>query len=485
MPSNDASAEPYAYEQLVQDITARIQAGTFRPGDRIPSVRRMSAQRGVSIATVLQAYRLLEARRIIGARPQSGFYVLPRERNRGVEPAEPVGLPDPGEITTSDLIGRTSEMVTDRTLIPLGTALPDPELLPTPALARLLGRVARRDARGSTLLIGPSGAEELRSEIARRALKAGQVIDAKDVVVTCGCAEALTLCLRAITRPGDAVAVESPTYFGTLQALEVLGLRAVEIPVDPVFGMRIDVLAAALERGGVSAVVVTPNVHNPLGCIMPDDRKRELVELLALHGIPAIEDETYGDLHLGPTRPRSLQAFDRSGQILSCGSFSKSLAPGYRLGWTIPGRYRDQVLHVKLATTVATSLPTQLAIAAYLASGRYDPYLRKLRSTFQSNVDRLSFEILERFPEGTAVSRPAGGFLLWVQLPSGTDTVELQRRAVARGLSIAPGPAFSASGSFPNHLRINAGYTWSERIGDALDTLAELTLEVRRNNGDW
>jgi DNA-binding transcriptional MocR family regulator len=403
----------------VAEIGSLIRAGTLRPGDRLPSVRRMSARRGVSIPTVLHAYRLLEARRVIGARPQSGFYVLPPECAPVVEPARAEPLPEPGEVATGDLIVRVLEMVSDPGLVPLSTALPDPGLLPAAALARALGRAVRREATRSAMSVTSSGTEELRREIARRALEAGSPVAAENVVVTCGCAEAITLCLRALTRPGDTVAVESPTYFGTLQALEVLGLRALEIPVDPLTGMRVEVLAEALARGGVAAVVVTPNVHNPLGCVMPDERKRELAGLLAAHGVPAIEDDTYGELYFGPARPRSLQAFDRAGLVLSCGSFSKTLAPAYRVGWTIPGRFRDRVLRAKLATTAGSSAPPQLALAEYLASGGYEQHLRRLLRTFQGTVARLSFEVAERFPEGTRISRPAGGFLLWVQLPEG------------------------------------------------------------------
>jgi len=194
----------------------------------------------------------------------------------------------------------------------------------------------------------------------------------------------------------------------------------------------------------------------------------------AAHGVPAIEDDTYGELAFGDVRPRSLRAFDRAGLVLTCGSFSKTLTPEYRVGWVIPGPYRDRILHLKLATTAATAVPPQLALASYLASGGYEQHLRRLRRSLQGTVDRFSFEITERFPEGTRISRPAGGYLLWVQLPAGIDTVALQRQAVSRGLSVAPGPAFSASGAFSNYLRINAGHPWSARTRDALDLLAAL-----------
>ncbi|MBW3628075.1 MAG: PLP-dependent aminotransferase family protein [Gemmatimonadetes bacterium] len=480
MKGERASAEPFAYERLAADITSRVTAGTLRPGDRLPSVRQMSTQRGLSIPTVLHAYRLLEAGRVIAARARSGFYVLSRTRSALPEPAGPAAVRDPAEIATADLIMRSLEIVSGPGLIPLGTALPDPDLLPSVTLALNMVREARRRKRDGPRFPTPSGTPELRSEISRRSWKLGITAEPDDVVVTCGCTEAVTLCLRALTRPGDVVAVESPAYFGTLQALDVLRLRALEIPVDPLAGICLSTLSAALDRGGVAAVVVTPNVHNPLGCIMSDARKRELADLLSTHQVPAIEDDTYGDLHFGHARPPSLQAFDPAGLVLSCGSFSKTLAPDHRVGWTIPGRYREQVLHAKLATTAASPVPAQLAIAEYLASGAYDTHLRRLRRVFQANVDRLTVELAERFPEDTRISRPDGGFLLWVQLPDGIHTPHLQRRALSHGVSVAPGPAFSASGEFGNYLRISAAYTWSERIGYALDTLAMLIDECRR-----
>ena len=474
-PATPVASERFAYERLAADIGELIRSGTLRPGDRVPSVRRMCASRGVSIPTVLQAYRLLEARRLIGARPQSGFYVLPPQARAALTREAPsVALPEPGAITTGDLIMRVLEMVANAALVPLGTALPAEELLPTGALARALRGVTRTHASDARSLVTPSGSDALRREIARRALDAGDAVGPDDIVITCGCAEALSLCLRALTSPGDTVAVEAPAYFGTLQAIEVLGLRALEIPVDPETGLRVEALAEALGRTKVAALVVTPNVHNPLGCIMPDDRKRELVALLARHRVPAIEDDTYGELAFGDARPRTLRAFDESGLVLTCGSFSKTLAPEYRVGWVIPGPYRDRILHLKLATTAATAVPPQLAIAAYLASGGYEQHLRRLRRSLRGTVDRFSFEITERFPEGTRISRPAGGYLLWVQLPEGIDTVALQRQAVSRGLSVAPGPAFSASGSFTNYVRINAGHPWSARTQDALDLLVRL-----------
>jgi DNA-binding transcriptional MocR family regulator len=474
-----AEASAFAYERLAADIGMLIESGTIRPDERLPSVRRMSARRRVSIPTVLQAYQLLEARHVIAARPRSGFYVLPRQAGPTAAARDAASVPDPTEITSGDLIVRLLDMVANPTLMPLGTALPDPDLLPCASLGRMMGRVVRRNATRSATLFTPAGEPELRRRIARRTVDAGSIATPDDVVVTSGCTEAIWLCLRALTRSGATVAVESPSYFGTLQAISALGLRALEIPTDPATGMSLDALAIALDRGGISAVVVTPNVHNPLGSVMPDDAKAGLMALARRHDVPVIEDETYAELYHGASRPGSLRAFDTTGLVLSCGSFSKTLAPGYRVGWTIPGRFRDRVLHYKLATTASVAVPTQLAIAELLGSGSFDPHLQKLRRVFRSNVHRWTSEVLERFPEGTRVSRPMGGFLLWVQLSEGVDTVKLQRSAVKRGLGIAPGPAFSATGRYSNCLRMNAGYAWSERTARAVEMAAELITRAR------
>ena len=375
-------------------------------------------------------------------------------------------------VTTRDLIVDFLEAVADPRAVPLGTALPDPAVLPTARLARLLGSVVRREQVRSAMIGTPSGAEELRGEIARRTLATRAPVARDDIVITTGCAEAIALGLRVLTRPGDAVIVESPAYFGTLQAIDALGLRALEVDTDPREGIRLDALERALASGTAAALVLTPNVHNPLGCVMPDERKRELAALLDRFGIPAIEDDTYAELSFSVERPASLRAFVRSAPVLSCGSFSKTLAPAYRVGWMIPGRHREGIMRLKAATTVATALPPQLAIAEFLHVGGYDHHLRQLTSAMHANVQRVASEVAMRFPAGTRVSAPAGGFVLWVELPESVDALELYRRCMARGVSLAPGPVFSATGGNRNFIRLNGGLLWSAQIEGAIDVIA-------------
>lgn len=465
----------YAYEQLVHDVTEQVRAAALRPGDRLPSVRRMSTHCGLSVTTVLHAYRVLEARRIIEARPQSGFYVLPPPEARAPLPRPSSPPPVPREVTSGDLIAGVLESASDPALVPLGASLPDPALLPTVRLSRSMSAALRRDPARATSFLHPAGCEELRLEIARREWGAGVRTAADGVVVTCGATEALSLALRATTRPGDAVAVESPTYFGVLQLIEGLGRRVLEVPTDPREGICVEGLERALATtSGVRACVVTPTVQNPLGAVMPDSAREALVALLSKHEIAIIEDDTPAELYFGDGRPRSLRHWDDRDLVVRCGSFSKSLAPGYRLGWVVPGeRFGRAVFEGKQSSTLATAAPPQLAVAEYLGAGGYERHLRRLRKVLRENVERLGFEIAGRFPDGTRVSRPYGGIVLWVQLPEGSDALALYRTAHAHGISIAPGPIFSAGGGFREFVRLSAGYPWSERTDRALSVLAE------------
>lgn len=469
----------FAYERLAADLSEQVRTGVLRPGDRITSVRQMSRRRGVSVSTVLQAYRLLEARRVIGARPKSGFFVLPPERSRIDEPGRtrPNALPIP--VTTGELIADVLAAAGDPDLVSLGAALPDASLLPARALNRLMGTVLRRDPARATSFMGSAGCIELRREIARREWEAGCQADADEILVTCGAIEALSLALRATTRPGDTVAVESPAFFGLLQVIETLGCRALEIPTEARRGLCVDSLERALNSHAIAACVVTPNFHNPLGALMPDSAKRALVRLAVEREVPVIEDDTFGELYFQGPRPCSLLAEETHGWVIRCSTFSKILAPGYRLGWIVPGeRFHTTVERLKLSSTIAAATPPQLAVAAYLGTPSFDRHLRRLRRTFRANVERLAFEVMERFPPGTRVSRPAGGFLLWVQLPGGIDAVALHQAARRIGVGVSPGCIYSASGDYRDCLRLSAGAPWSQRMEAGLAALAACIREI-------
>jgi DNA-binding transcriptional MocR family regulator len=340
-------------------------------------------------------------------------------------------------------------------------------------LNRILAQVARRAGGVGVSYDTPPGCPALRRQIARRSLEWGCALDPDAIVTTSGAMEAMHVALRAVARAGDTIAIESPAYYGVLQLIESLEMKALEIPAHPRDGLSLDALAAALrETRGIRACLATPNFNNPLGSLMPDAAKRRLVRLLAAHDVPLIEDDIYGDLYFGDARPRVVKSFDRDGLVLLCSSFSKTLAPGYRVGWVAaPPRYRERVERLKFMHSVATATLPQLAIAEFLQAGGYDRHLRALRRKLADQVRRTADALAEHFPRGTRISRPAGGFVLWVELPAGTSALELHRRALAHGISVAPGPIFSAKSRFANFIRVNCGYPFTDATTRAVATL--------------
>lgn len=457
------------FRALAARLARAIDAGTYRPGERMPSLRRIARQERLSVTTALDAYGLLECRGYLQARPRSGYYVRPRPAPSC--PAAAAVQPTP--VAIADLAATLLKQAQTPGIVALGNASPGAALLPSRQLDRLLAaRLRRRDPAGGDCY--PPGDPTLRRLIARRSLDWGGTLGADDIVVTQGGTQAIGLCLRAVTRPGDLVAVESPCYFGTLLLLESLGLSALEIPTDPQHGLSLAALRAALEHYPVRACVVSPCFSNPTGSRMTDEAKRQLVAGLAEREIPLIEDDTYGDTGFGDTRPVPAKAFDRNGTVLLCASFSKILAPGYRLGWVAPGRWRRQVERLQLAGTLAAPALFQQAAADFLAAGRYDRHLRALRTALAAQATHLIEAVTRHFPAGTQFTPPQGGMVLWLALPPPADALSLSVRARAAGIGICPGPLFSAAGGFGNCIRLGYGQPWGTAHDRALATLGQL-----------
>jgi len=463
------------YEALAADIEESIRAGVLRPGDRLPSVRHTCASRKLSASTVFQAFYLLEARGLIRARERSGYYVCAVV---GQAPPEPdhVSAPQDASVAldVSELVFGVLESSMSREVVPFGSAFPAPNLFPLQRLGRSLATAARMLQPRDTVDDLTQGHAALRRQIALRYLADGINVQADDVVITNGALEALNLCLAVATRPGDTVLIESPTFYAALQALERLGLHAVEVPTHPRDGMDLAALEHAIQRHQPRACWLMPNFQNPLGSLMPLEKKQALVALLAQHQIPLIEDDVYAQLYFGKSRPLPAKAYDTEGLVMHCCSFSKSLAPGYRIGWAVPGRYTREVARLKLSTTLSTPTPTQLALVDYLEHGGFDKHLRQLRQALATRLSQFTQAVARYFPEGTRATRPSGGYFLWVELPAGCDALALHRQALAQGISLAPGPIFSASRAFTHCIRLNYGHDWNERTEAALARLGAL-----------
>lgn len=467
------NADQTLYEQVAERIQSLIREGTLGPGDRLPSVRKLKQQLSVSMSTVLEAYRLLEDRGFIVARPQSGYYVKATALDL---PDEPSQSAPPSQIRPVDisLMLRLLRMDLSPETIHLGAALPGTEHLPLNTLNRLMGQVMRHNPISVHTYDTVPGCETLRREVAKRMLNTGCSLSPDQIVATAGTTEACYLALRTVTQPGDTVVIESPSYYAVLETMNSLGLNALELPTHPRDGMSLSALQSALENQSVSACMLVSNFSNPLGSCMSDRKKKTLVDLLNRYDVPLIEDDIYGDLNFEGTRPKAIKAFDTEGRVIYCSSVSKTLSPGLRVGWCIPGRYQPQVEHMKVVVSHMTATAPQLAVAAFFANGGYDRHLRQLRRAYQQQMNRMLQAIMDYFPAETRVTRPQGGQILWVEIPGKFDALELFEEAVQHHISIAPGPMFSASHGYRNCFRLNTGLPWSDEIEKAMETLGHL-----------
>lgn len=468
----------FLYRQVIDLIAGNIEAGTLQPGDRLPSLRRMSARTGVSIPTVRQAYVELERQRRVESRPQSGFYVRGYTPNEIVRPS-PRRTARPVPVSRQSLMERVYEGIHRPNALPLGIANPSMARSPAKALHRIMKRVmARAEERG--LAYAPTqGEPELRRQIAYRYLDTvGGKVGPESICVTNGGQEALSLALAAVARKGDIVAVESPTYHGQLELIESLGMLAIEIETCPEAGVELAALEKTLDAHPVKVCMFSTTLSNPLGASMPDEKRRELVAMLEKRRVALIEDDVYGELLFDGPRPHPAAFHSKSGAVLTCGSFSKTAAPGYRIGWLMPGRYGDEVGRLKRSLSCSSGLLQQLTLAEFIATGDYDRHLKKLRPVLKLNAERMRAGVAEHFPCATRTSDPVGGSVLWLELPRAVDGETLFDRAIADGISIAPGSIFSPCSRYRNFIRLSYGHPWTPDLEKGLSALGGMVAEL-------
>lgn len=471
--------QEHKYVEVADRIEALIEKKVLKVGDKLPSVRQLSKEQGISLSTAFQAYYSLESRGLIEARPQSGYYVK-FSRNHTFDLPKVSPPPDDAvPVSVGDMINNVYMDFNNEQILNFSMGAPAVELLPMAKLNKAVMHSLRESRTSCLHYEHVQGNVGLRRQIARQAFNWGGTPSEDDIVVTAGAVEAMSLCVKAITNPGDAIAIESPTYFAIFQIMESHGLKVVEIPTDPETGIDIEYLEQAIPRFDIKACLFVNNFNNPLGSCMPDDRKKQLVDMLAEKQIPLIEDDIYGELYFGKSRPKTCKTFDKKGLVLHCASFSKSLAPGYRIGWTIPGRFKDKVISLKRMHTVSTNTLTQAAVANFLSNGRFELHLRHLRKALYTQSLRYLQAISEYFPEDTRVTRPQGGFTLWIEMNPRVNAYKLHKRALKHNIGVAPGQIFSSQGRFENCIRIGYGEPWSDRVAQGLQTLGKLIRETR------
>ncbi len=475
-----ADKENYLYEQVADQVGSLINSGALGPGDRVPSLRAMSRKFKVSIATVMQAYMQLEGKGLVEARPQSGFFV--REPHGLPQPVHPQPVPRrPRRVQFGNTVETIFALANQQDLVPLGVANPASSLLPVRGLSRALRTVVSKHADEAVSYNFPPGVAALRRQLALRHTGIAGEVDPEQILITNGATEGLMVALQAVAKPGDVIAVAAPSYFNVLQMIERLGMLALEVPSRADTGICLDTLGAQLRKRKIAAVVLSANFSNPTGALMPELSKQELVQLVNQHDVPLIEDDVFGDLSFDADRPRMCKAYDKTDGVITVSSFSKTLAPGFRVGWVLGGRYHRAVMQQKQLNSSATSSLTQLAVAAFLEEGNYDRHLVGLRRAYRRQVGQLRAAIAAHFPDGTRVSDPQGGFVTWVQVPGDVDTQIVYQQALARGVSITPGFLFGTTGRYKQFMRLCAGHPWDERIAKGVATLGEVVHEVSRS----
>ncbi|MGY3915046.1 PLP-dependent aminotransferase family protein [Aeromonas australiensis] len=460
------------YQQLADRLQSQIDEGIWQPGERIPSIRQSCKTHGLSPMTVLQAYQLLESQGRILARPQSGYYV--KATSPQVVQHTPSQTHYSGSVDINDLVFEVLQASKSRDLVPLGMSVADPTLFPHPQLGRALASCMRKLDPFSTVADLPPGNEALRRAIAQRYASDGVAVNPQEIIITTGAMEALSLSLQVLTEPGDWVVVESPTFYGALQAIERLKLKAVEIPVIPGVGIDLALLEDALSKMPIKACWLMGNVQHPLGHTMPDAHKARLMALLNLYAVPLVEDDVYAEVYFGRERPKPIKHWDRRGDSLLCCSFSKCLAPGFRVGWVVAGPHAERVQRLQLMSTLSTNVPSQLALAEILRQGGVDAHFRRLRHTLAQRQQQMRAALQRLLPGEVQISSPDGGYFLWLALPAHFDSRALHAKALGSGFSVAPGALFSSQGQHNHCLRLNSSHPWSEQLEQALTRLVAL-----------
>lgn len=464
------------YLNIANQIKNAIKQGVYPVESRLPGVRILSQQFGVSISTVVQAEHILENNGLIEARPRSGYYVKPQPR---LKPQLPLVSHDdikPTPVSGQELVLQLAHISQKSDFIQLGAAVPDSAFLPMRGFQKSLMRVARHyDAQASSYCF-PPGLPELQQQIAKQLFICGSHVDEEHILITNGCHEALAIALRCVANEGDIIAVESPTFYGLLQVIESLGMRALEIPTDAQTGLSLSALELALEQWPVKACVIAPNFSNPLGCLMPEEYKKSLVKLAQKFSLTLIEDDVVGDLYFNGTRPSSLLSYanETFDQIIYCSSFSKTISHGLRIGFMVlPKKLYVQAEYLKYVSNLAAPTLSQLALADFLSQGNYERHLREVRLRLSQQVDLFSQVVSEHFPSNTRISNPQGGFVIWVELDKAIDSLKLNHQLLEHKISIAPGQIFSASQKYKNCLRLNCAQPWSQAIEKALIKIAQ------------
>lgn len=353
-------------------------------------------------------------------------------------------------------------------VISLAGGLPAPELFPVDRIRKAFESVLARDGQVA-LQYGPSeGYQPLRDLVAARLSSLGIPAAAGNVLIINGSQQGLDLVAKLFLDPGDAVLCENPTYLGAIQAFDSYEACYVIAPMDD-DGMQTDGLDGLLADGAVKFIYALPNFQNPSGRTLSAERRVALVEAARRHGVPIVEDDAYGELRFEGEHLPSLRSLWPEG-VIYLGTFSKILAPGFRLAWAIiPDVLYDRFVLAKQPADLHTAMVTQMAAHDVASdSGAMAEHIERLRDVYRSRRDTMLRALGEWFPPGCTWTQPQGGLFIWADLPPSIDTRELLAEAIEGHVAFVPGQAFHADGSGSNTMRLNFSNVTPDRIEEGV-----------------
>lgn len=459
------------YNKIAEGLKQQIRDGVLTPGQKLPSVRKLSKEKQVSINTVLQAYLELEKFGLVVSKPQSGFYVSYSFKN-SMLPATSNPISEIAEDSVSHIFSTIYNNNTKAKIV-LSSGQIAGELLPVTSLTRELVKAARTLPFGG-LQYERNNNEKLQRQIALKSTIWGGSFKMHNVILTSGCMHAIALCLRALLKRGDTVAVESPVHFGIINLIRNMGLNLIELPTDPVAGLDLTVLQKAVISKKIQLLIVMGNYSNPFGTCMPNEKKKELVRIMSEQNVPVIENDIYGDIHFDSHMPEFCKSYDESGIVIWCGSASKTLAGGYKTGWMEAGKFKDRILNSEPYLPTANNPIAQEAIANFMESKGYDRFKRKLNQALYQNSYFFHKAINDYFPEEIKITHPTGGIHLWVELPQHVNCLEFYNHAMSRRISIRPGRIYTSQDQFNNAITLSYGVLWDAGIEKALKVLGNI-----------
>ncbi len=469
------------YLRIAALVRARIIAGDLQPGEQLPPVRALATELHVGRHTVEEAYAELAAEGLIESRIGQGTFVAPPYPD---QPGDAPTPPAPGwvsghrePIVTREAI--SAHQVLREALRPdrrpdqisfiLGA--PAADLFPVGELQRALNAALREEGAEALGYEPTEGYGPLRGAVARHLLGLGVHAAPDQVIMTSGAQQAIDLTLRALTRPGDYVVAESPTYLGILDACEANGVRLIGVPMDDE-GMEVARLAPLLAKYRPKLLITIPNSHNPTGITMSLPRRRALLALAAEHRLPVMEEDAYGELRYGGQPAPRLRALPGGEEVIYVSSFSKVMLPGLRLGYLLASReVQGRVIFIKQASDRASGSLVQRAIYRCLESRRLRSYVLTVSRRCRERRDAMLAALERHLPPGTRWTIPDGGLYLWVRLPEGMSALALYRVALANDVVVAPGGAYFPEADDHPFIALNFAAQPPDRIEEGIRRL--------------